>query len=186
MLDDTSERGSSRERPHHRQRHQDRVDWNSVAEKVTLADALALEAVRSVERQRRLVPGEDVELELAHADRGGPGGGLIEKCPPHAESPVGGCDHEAEVGDVAARRMNIAREREAPDERTAILDHEDSRVGVTSHSSQVATFIGNAPRSFRRQEPRAVLAADLARKLNERLRVARLCRPDHDHETTTP
>ena len=45
----------------------------------------------------------------------------------------------------------------------------DRRVGVTSNRTQVPPLLGDAPPRLRRQQPRALLAADLARELDERL-----------------
>src|SRR5436305_1824376 len=46
--------------------HQDRVDELAAAAVVALAVPLALEAEGLVQRERSVVPGEDVQLELAH------------------------------------------------------------------------------------------------------------------------
>ena len=70
--------------------------------------------------------------------------------------------------------------------RSAVLGDVDGRVGVTADRPQVPPLLGDAPPRVGRQQPRALLAADLARELDERLRVARLRRANPDHGTTTP
>ena len=87
---------------------------------------------------------------------------------------------------MAARRMHVARDRQPADDPAVVLRDEDGGVGMTAHGAQVAPLVGDAPPRLGRQQPRAVLAADLARELDERLRVARLRRADPDHGTTTP
>ena len=57
---------------------------------------------------------------------------------------------------------------------------------MTANRSKIAPFVGNGAPLRGRQKPRAFLASDLARELDERLRIARLCRTDHDHGTTIP
>ena len=67
-----------------------------------------------------------------------------------------------------------------------VLGHVDGGVGVPPDGAKIAPLLGDAPPLRRRQKPRALLAADLARELDERLRVARLRAADADHGTTTP
>src|SRR6516165_3919034 len=69
--------------PADEERHQDRVDELAVTVVVSLPVALSLEAERLVQPERRLVPGEDVELELPHADCTRPGDGFLEERRPH-------------------------------------------------------------------------------------------------------
>src|SRR3954447_25446474 len=76
------------------QRHQDRVDELPVAEVVRLAEALALEAERLVERDRRRVPREHVKLELCDTDVARPRDRLLEERPPEALPSVRRGDHE--------------------------------------------------------------------------------------------
>ena len=111
------------------ERHQDRVDVLAAAAVVVLAEALALEAELLVELDRRLVPGEDVQLELADAGLARPRDRLLEQRAADAAAAVARGDHQAEVGDVAARRVRIAGEREPPDDRAVVLGDEDGRVG---------------------------------------------------------
>ena len=116
----------------------------------------------------------------AHVD------GLLEERSPDTAPPVTRRHHQAEVGDVAARGMKIAGEREPSDEAVPIGRDVDRRVGMPAHGPQIPAFIGDAPPGRRRQKPRALLAADLARELDERLRIARIRAADADHGTTTP
>src|SRR4051794_5516384 len=88
-------------------RHQDRVYRRAVPQVVALAEALALEAERVVERNRRLVPGEHVQLELPNAGARGPRDRLVEQGSPDTAPAVGRSHHEAEVGDVRAGRMDV-------------------------------------------------------------------------------
>ena len=66
-LPDARRRRPGRARLLDRVGHQDRVDVLAAAAVVPLAVALALEAEPVVERDRGLVPREDVQLELAHS-----------------------------------------------------------------------------------------------------------------------
>src|SRR5689334_8253299 len=94
-------------------RHQDRVDRDTVPQVVALAEALALEAERVVERNRRLVPGKDVELELPDTGALRPRHRLVEQAPADSAPSVAGRHHQAEIGDMSARRVDVTRERES-------------------------------------------------------------------------
>src|SRR5688500_14786800 len=63
----------------HPERHQNRVDVLVPAPVVILAQPLALEAELLVELDRRLVPGEDVQLELADARVASPRDRLLQQ-----------------------------------------------------------------------------------------------------------
>ena len=97
---------------------------------MVLAQPLALEAELLVEADRRLVPGEDVQLELAHAGLARPRDRLLEQCTADAAAAVPVGDHQAEVGDVAARLVRIAGDRQSPDDHAVFLGDEDGRVGM--------------------------------------------------------
>ncbi len=167
-------------------RHQDGVDRHTVTQVVALAETLALEAERLVQGHRRLVPGEDVELELPDTDAAGPCDRLLEQGSRYAPAAMTRSDHQAEVCDMAARRVDVAGQREPRNDTPLVLGHVDGRVGVTTDGPQVAPLVRDAPPLGRGQKPRALLAADLARELDERLRVARFRRANRDHGTTTP
>ena len=77
---------------------------------------------------------------------------------------------------MAAGRMESRASESRPTIRLPVLRHVDGGVGVASHRTQVPPLLGHAPPRVRRQKPRALLAADLARELDQRLRVARLGR----------
>ena len=70
--------------------------------------------------------------------------------------------------------------------RRSLLGDEHGRVGMASDRAQVAALLGHRSPRVRRQQPRALLAADLARELHERLRIARLGGANPDHGTTIP
>ena len=123
-------------------RHEDGVDELAASLVVPLAVSLALEAEGLVEAERRLVPGKDVQLELAHARVARPRDRVRRgaRVPtPRRRWLVG--DHEAEVGDVPARRVRIAREREAPDDRSSVLGDEHGGVGVALDRAQVPPLV---------------------------------------------
>ena len=101
---------------------------------------------------------------------------LLEERAADAAAPVARGDHQPEVGDVPARGVDVTREREPADDLPPVLGHVDGGVRMPPHRAQVAPLLGHAAPLGSRQQPRALLAADLARELNERLRVARLGR----------
>ncbi len=168
------------------ERHQDRIDRCSVAQVVPTPQAFALEAEGLVQPDRRLVPGEDMELELLNRRAPSPRNALLEERPAHASPSVRRRDHQSEVTDVSARRMNVTRKRKTGNDLTLLLGDEHRCIGVAANRPQIAPLVGNASRIIGRQQPRSFLAADLARKIYERLRIARIGRPDRDHGTTTP
>jgi len=73
------------------------------------AKALALEPEVLVQPNRRLVPGEHVQLELPHARGAGPGNRCVEELASDPSASMAGRDHHPEVRDVRARRMVIPR-----------------------------------------------------------------------------
>src|SRR4051794_1029083 len=93
----------------HLERHENRVGVAVRAEVVALAKALTLEAERLVERDRRLVPREDVKLELRHAMLRRPLDSRLEQRSADALPPEARVDHQAEVGDVVRRGVGVAR-----------------------------------------------------------------------------
>ena len=98
-------------------------------------------------------------------------------------------DHQAEVGDVPARRMGVARDREAPDDALRRLDDEHRRVRRAADGAQVAPLVGGAPPLAVRDQPALGLGPDRAREIDERRRVPGLGRPDAipaRHATTIP
>ena len=146
----------------------------------------ALEAERLVERERRLVPGKDVQLELAHARLARPGDRLLEQGAADPAPAVAGGDHQPEVGDVAARRMRVAREREPADELAVRLGDEDGRVRVALQRPEIAPFLRDAAPAVRGQEPGAFLRSDRGAELDELRGVLGPSRPDGDAQTTIP
>ena len=96
-------------------RHEERVDVGAVTPVVTAAMSLALEPEALVQPNRRLVPREDVELELADARAARPG----DRRRRAAAVPIPrrrwlGGDDQAEIGDVRARRVRVACDRSRP------------------------------------------------------------------------
>ena len=159
-------------------RHQDGVDELAAPLVVPLSVSLALEAERLVQAESRLVPGKDVQLELAHARRPRPGDGLLEQ---HRSDPLAAMalgDHQPEVGDVPARGVRIAREREPPDDAPAVLGHEHGRVRMALDRAQVPPLVRDGAPRPGAEDPAAVLAPDALGELDERVRVARRRSPD--------
>ena len=168
------------------ERHQDHVDRNSVTQVVGLADALPLEPERFVQGDCRFVPWKYVKLELPDTGALGPHDSLVEQSASHTATPVTRGDHQTEIRDVTARRVDITGQRQSGNEVLGVLDDVDGRIGVTADGPQVSPLLRDAPPHVRGQQPRALLAADLARELDKRLGIARLRRANSDHRTTTP
>ena len=87
---------------------------------------------------------------------------------------------------MAARGIRVAGEREPADDRVAVLDDIDRRVGVPLQRTQVAALLGDAAPAVRAQQPPALFAADRVAELDQRRRVLGPRRPDHDAHTTIP
>ena len=87
---------------------------------------------------------------------------------------------------MRARRVDVTGEREPADDVVPVLGQVDGGVRVPAHGAQVTPLLGDAAPLRARQKPRALLAAHLARELDERLRIGRLRSPDGDHGTTIP
>ena len=126
--------------------HQDRVDELAAAAVVALAVALALEAERLVEARS---PPRSTGRRAARACGRRP---RAPTPPPRAAAPSprpAGArrrDHQADVGDVRARRVRVAPDREAADERpVAALRDEDRRVRIAAQRLEEAALIAGAP-----------------------------------------
>src|SRR5919201_3046830 len=180
-------RASPRSRSQH-EGHDDRVHVLACAAVVGAAVALALEAVALVQADRRLVVREDVELELLHAALAGPLDGGVEQRAPDPAAAVRRGHHQAEVGDVVARRVLVARDREAADDAALVLGDVDGGVRVAAERAEVATLVADAPPAVRGDEPALRLVADLRPECDECGRVAGLGLADRRRHasTTTP
>src|SRR5579864_688684 len=155
-----------------------------------LPEALALEAELLVQLDRGFVPGEDVQLELAHARRPCPLDRRLEERPPYALPARVLRHHQSDVGDVRACGMRVACDREAPDQRAVLaLRDEDGRVRVSPYCLQVSPLVADrAPLAVRADQPRLRLAAHLLRETRQALRIAGFCAADDEvaHATTMP
>jgi len=169
-------------------RHEQRVDVGAVPAVVASAHALALEPEALIEPYRGLVPGEDVELELADARVLRPAHGGAEQRAADAAPPMGGGDHEAQVRDMGARGMGVPGERETADDGPfVLLDRDEHRgVSVPADSLQIAPLVCDAAPRLRRQEPLPGLAADGGCEAHQITGVLRLRPSNGDHGTTTP
>src|SRR6185312_15541324 len=139
-----------------------------------------------IQPNRRLVPGEHVQLELLDAGGEGPGNRCSEELASDPSASMACRDHHPEVRDVGACRMGVPREGEAPDDPVVVQRDEHRSVGMTTDRLQVAALVGNGSPRLRRQEPATGLAADGGCEGNELRRVRPLGVPDRDHGTTTP
>src|SRR5581483_8854714 len=165
-----------------------RVDVGAVAADVVAPPvALALEAALLVERERRGVEREHVQLELRDARRARPRLRRLEQRGGDAAAAVRRRDHQAEVGHVRARRMRVAGDRQAPHERSLQLRHDQRAVGMAPEGADVTALLGDGPPARVGEQPAFGLRAHGARERDELLRVARLGTPDvQAHSTTTP
>ena len=147
--------------------------------------AFAPEAELPVELERRLVPGEDVQLELVDARVAGPVDRLLEQCPADPAAPVADRDHQAEIGHVTAGGVRIARDREAADDRAVVLGDEDGRVRVALQRTEVAALLADAAPAVGVQQPALRLAADGCSERDERRGILRTGGADADGQPTT-
>jgi hypothetical protein len=166
--------------------HEERVHGLAVTQVVRAAEALALESEALIEPDRRLVPGEHVQLELAHAGALGPRDRGVEKRCADASPTVGRRDHQAEIGDVLAGRVRIPGERQTPDDAVSVDRDVHRGVGMPPHGLEVATLVCDRPPRLGGQEPFAGLLTDGCRESYELRRIGRLGRSDRDHRTMTP
>src|SRR5581483_11998164 len=168
-------------------RHQDRVEARSVGPAVVgAAAAFAAVAELLVQRDRGGVVGKDVQLQLLDADVSRPLLGREHQRPPGAAPPVCARDHQAEICDVAARRMRVAGDGEPADDRAVVLRDEHHRVGMPAQRAQIPALAGDAPPGRRGQQPSLRLRGHLVRERDERRGVARLGRADNrSHVPTT-
>ena len=75
-------------------------------------------------------------------------GGIHERTP-DASTSVRLGHHQAQVGDVLARRMGVAGQRDPADDAVRRLGDEDGRVGVAPHRAQIAPLLGRESASRR-------------------------------------
>jgi hypothetical protein len=167
-------------------RHEERVDGDAVAKVVAATEAFALEAEPFIELDRRFVPREHVQLQLADPGLPGPVDGGFEQGASDSPAPMTRRDHHAEVGDVGARRMRVARERQATDDAIAVGRHQHSRIGVAADRLEVAAFVCDRTPPLGGQQPVAGLLADGGRERDQLRCVVRIGGPHDDHRTTTP
>src|SRR5262249_57640926 len=97
----------------------------SPAPKMVAPQALALEPELVVEPDRRLVVGEDVQLEFFDLAFKGPFDGLLEQPSADALTPVPGRHHQAEIGHVMARGVGVTSEREPAHDPALVLGPQD-------------------------------------------------------------
>jgi hypothetical protein len=119
-----------------------------------------------VERDRCLVVRKHVELELVHADPPRPVLGLHHEGRSRAEAAMVAVDHQADIRDVIARGMRVARDREAADDRPVRFRNEDGRVRVAPDRAQVAALFPRGTPLTARDQPAFLLAPNVARQLN--------------------
>jgi hypothetical protein len=165
--------------------HEQRVHEDAVAEIVPSAESLAFEAEALVQPNRRLVPGEDMELELGHAASPGPCDRGLEKPAADAAAAMAARDHHPEIGNVQARRVRVPGKREASDDTVAVDRDQHRRVGMATHGLEVAALVGDGSPSLGGQQPSSRLLSDCCREGYELGRVRRLGGTDRDHATTT-
>jgi hypothetical protein len=154
--------------------HQNRVDVLSTPAVVASAKPFANEAELLVESDRGLIVRKDVELELPDARRSRPLDGLLEQRPTDSPAAVGDGHHQAEVGDVAAGWMRVARKGQATDDACLDLGDEHGGVGVPADCAQIAALCADRPPPSVRDEPRFGLASDRLGERNQLRRVSGL------------
>ena len=132
--------------------------------------------------------GEDVELELAHARRVSPGDRLLEQGRPDTLPPCVHRDHQPQVGNMAACRVRVARDREAADDHPVVLGEEHGGVGVVPNRLQVPALVGDRAPAALRDQPALGLRPDRLGEIDERRSVARPGRSHQRaaHPTTIP
>jgi hypothetical protein len=167
-------------------RHEERVDGDAVADVVTATQPFALEAERLVQLNGRLVPREDMELELGDGRSSRPIHCGREQRATDSPPAMARRDHEPDVGDVGARRVRVAGEREATDDPVGVDGDEDGGVGVATDGAKVSPLVRDATPRIGGEQPIARLPADRGGERDQLRRVAGLCVPDRDHDTTTP
>ena len=143
---------------------------------VVAAVPLALVAAALVQRDRRLVVREDVQLELPTPAPAAQSSAAREQRAPDAPAPVGRGDHQPRS---ATWRLAGCGSR-ATDSRPTIalrrLGHEHRGVRVAPDRAQVAPLLGDAAPASVGDQPALRLGADGARERDELRRVARLGR----------
>src|SRR5690242_7342039 len=92
------------------------------------AEALTTEAEGFVEPDRRLVVRKDVQLELRDACAARPLDRLLEERASDSAAAVLLRNHQPEIGDVCARRMRVATDREAAHDSRGHLGYEHRRI----------------------------------------------------------
>src|SRR5262245_36741175 len=152
-----------------------------------LADADLPVAEPVVQRERRLVVREDVQLDLAYADSPRPVLGLLHEraADPAPPEPIG--DHEAHVRDVLARGVAVPPDRKPADDHAVELGDEHGGVRMPTDRLEVASLLGHAPPVAVGDEPASLFRPDRLGKVHERPGVAGLgVADDRRHSTIAP
>jgi len=118
-------------------RQHERVEVDAATPEVRDAVPFLAEAAPLVEGPRRLVVREHGELELADPHAAGPRLRGGEQRGPHAFATMLPRDHQAEVGDVRTGRVEIAHDREAPDDAAVVLGHEPGDISTIEDEGSV-------------------------------------------------
>ena len=129
-----------------------------------------------------------MQLELANACLVRPRDRLLEQRPADPATPGRRGDHQAEVGDVAARRVRVARDRQPSDDPVVVLGDEHGRVGMAAHGAEVAALVADRAPAAVGDQPPLGLGADRLGERDEGGGVARLGEPNgrRSHSTTIP
>ena len=110
-----------------------------------------------------------MQLELADADRPRPLLGLPEQGRSDSAPAMQGGDHEAEVGDVPARRVGVAAERQPADDAVGReLGDEHGGVVVAAQRAQEPPLFAGRPPGSVRDQPALGLRGDGLGELDER------------------
>ena len=148
----------------------------------TLASTVATTASAMAKKDGEI----DVQLELANARLERPADRLLEEHRSDPLAAVGLGDHEPEVGNVPARRMRIAREREPTHEVRAVLRDEHGCIRMAMDRAEIPALVGHGAPWAGAEDPAPVLSPDALGKIDERVRVAGRGGPNDRHSTTIP
>src|SRR6266516_3877957 len=164
------------------------IDQTAVAAVMPLPVALAPEAERLVQLDRRLVVREVVQLQLRDTHAARPVDGSLQQRAADPLPPVALRDHQPEIRDMRARRVGIPSDGEAADDPARRLGDEDGGIAGAAQRSEIPALVPRPAPLACRDQPALGLRTDLARQLDERGRVARFRLSDREfaHSMTKP